>query len=875
MYPVEHEQVEQRTVDVPLNASIGFGPLLAVLSGVAAAWIAAGSTGLLAHPLRRVLALVALAIALLAPGIGDRRPRVRVLLTPLVACMAIALIALSSPAANVMAAVIVLAFLAWVSDEKGKDALRSASVAIALLGLYVLARTAIPTVWQLADRFGHGLGVLVSLVSRQPLNIGATFAGIDFLVVAVAFWSLYLRHTKSPRRARAVYGFLAIIIGHLVYLIALSYIPQLLAVIPESPEGNSVWFVALAHKALPWNAPVLACGIHLLVIGTMLRWSTWSPAIVITQANRSPRPGMTRLALASAALAMAILLPIVTVLDTRPLSLEGKKIVFYEKGFLNWLKPTHGSYGRLSSGMYGMLPTFVESLGGECLISPDLSEADLANTDALALIFPDEPWADGQLDRINEFVRQGGSLLVMGEHTTGDPNGSNPFNDVLASTAMRVRFDSATFAVGGWLHSYEPLTHRVTTGIADDRNQFGAVIGASVQAKWPARPLLVGRWGWNDPGDEASSRAQMGNGRYDSGEQLGDIVLAAEQPVGQGRVVTFGDTSGFSNAINVSSHIFTSRLLAYLADGGNAHPVWRQFAGLVIALLLAALLCWRPTPWKTALVAAGLATSLVICTQATAAAPNPLPDGRRATPNNLAYIDASHLEAYSGESWRPDGVGGLALTLMRSGYLTLSLPEMTAERLERAGLLVAIAPTRPFSETERQIVQKFVDEGGIFIMTVGHDRIGPSLPLLRQFGFEPEQADSQEPVPLGHFKSPYLESTSNRVYVRFHAGWPVRCSDPNARPIAYGRGNQPVIILRKVGKGKVVVIGDTCFAMNKNLEWEGGEPFEGLRENADFWRWFLTVLRDEPMWLPEAVREQPAATDPNAPTGASAPEVAP
>ena len=68
--------------------------------------------------------------------------------------------------------------------------------------------------------------------------------------------------------------------------------------------------------------------------------------------------------------------------------------------------------------------------------------------------------------------------------------------------------------------------------------------------------------------------------------------------------------------------------------------------------------------------------------------------------------------------------------------------------------------------------------------------------------------------------------------------------------MAYGRGELPVIIQTRVGHGKVVVIGDTCFAMNKNLERRDGSPFEGMRENAHFWRWFLTVLRDEPMWIP-------------------------
>ncbi len=862
MHPAEHEQDERRVVDSTANAPAALGPLLAVLSALAAAWIAAGSTGLLAHPLRRISVLVALGVALLVPGLGARRPRLRVLLTPFVACAAVAMVALTSPAANVMAAAVVLAFLAWASEERDEDVLRVGAVAIAALGLYVFARTAVPSVWQLADVFGRTVGSLAGAVARRPLHIGATFAGLDFLIVTLAFWGLYVVRTRPPRAVRAVYGFVAIFLGHAIYLVALAYVPDALAAVPQPADQSSASLAAFLHKALPWNAPLLACAIHLLLVGTMLRWAAWAPSAVGAPADQPARSAWTRLALASAALALAILLPIATTLNTRPLSVEGKKIVFCEKGFLNWLRPTHGSYGRLSSGMYGMLPVFVESLGARSVVSAELSEADLADADVLVLIFPDEPWADGQLDRIHDFVRRGGSLLVMGEHTAGNADGDNRFNEAMAPTSMRVRFDCATFAVGGWLHSYEALAHPTTMGIADDRNEFGVVIGASIRADWPARPLLVGRWGFGDIGDEASSQALMGNSRYDPGEKLGDVVLAAEQPVGKGHVIAFGDTSGFSNAINVSSHVFTSRLLAYLAGDAGTHPTWRQFAGILIVLLSVALLCLRPSPLETAMVAICLAASATICIQAGAAAAKPRPDGRLATPNNLAYIDASHLEAFSGESWRPDGVGGLALTLMRSGYLTLSLPKLTPERLKRAGLLISVAPTCAFSHAEIHTVTDFIRNGGTFIMTVGRDRMEASLPLLRELGFEPEQAESPEPIPLGHFKSPYLESAGRRVYVRFHAAWSVRCTDPNARVIAYGRDNQPVIVLRRIGAGKAVLIGDTCFAMNKNLEWESGEPFEGLRENADFWRWFLTVLRDEPMWLPEAIREQPAAGAP-------------
>jgi hypothetical protein len=129
-------------------------------------------------------------------------------------------------------------------------------------------------------------------------------------------------------------------------------------------------------------------------------------------------------------------------------------------------------------------------------------------------------------------------------------------------------------------------------------------------------------------------------------------------------------------------------------------------------------------------------------------------------------------------------------------------------------------------------------------------------PLLGAFKLRvgTPQSGSLEPEPLGHFKSPYLESGGKRVYVRFHAAWPVASDDPNARVIAYGRDDLPVIVESRFGAGEVVLIGDPCFALNVNLENENGAPFEGLRENADFWRWLLTRLRDEPMWVPPALQ---------------------
>jgi hypothetical protein len=867
-------------LDCPTDLS---ATVIAALAGLIAAWVAAGSTGLLGHPLRRALTLLLLAVAVLVRRpIWSIKPRAAWTLLLVVLGAAVGLVALAPPAANTMAAAVVLAFLAFVSAGHSKNILTASSAAVAVFGVYRFAVTAIPWLWLAADFIGRSLGIAAGWITGRPLWVGATFAGLDFLVLMCAVWALYLPHTRPPRIPRAIYGFLALLGGHLAYLVLLSYIPDFLAAIPQpAADANaSSPLVQFIHKAVPWNLPAIACAIHALIAAAMFRWSAWAgqtnqyseSAEQAKHAHASvgmaPDARLTRRYGLALAIIVALLLPFVAVFAPGRLDLQGKKVVFYEKGFLNWLKPTHGSYGRLSSGMYGMLPVLLESLGAKCVVSPDLSEADVKDADVLVLIFPDEPWQKGQMERIHSFARRGGSLLVFGEHTTHDPNGSNRFNEILAPTAMRVRFDCATFAVGGWLQSYEALNHPATAGVADDQNQFGVVIGASVDPRWPARPLLVGRWGWTDEGDEASDRAMMGNDRYDGGEKLGDVVLAAEQPFGKGRVVTFGDTSGLSNAIDVSSYQFTTRLFAYLASGhARPHAAWRQVLAMLAGMLLIALVGGRPDPRKTVLVAIGLAVSLVVCTAANQARAKLLPDGRRGKPNNLAYIDASHVEACSGESWRPDGIGGLALTLMRNGYLTLDLPELTPKRLERAGLLISIAPTRAFSPAEVERVKTFVNNGGTFLLMTGYEQRAPCVPLLDAFQLRvgPPQGGSLEPEPLGHFKSPYLESGGKRVYVRFHAAWPVACSDPNAQVMAYGRDNQPVIIMRRFGAGRVLLIGDPCFATNMNLEYENGAPFEGLRENADFWRWLLTMLRGEPMWVPPMLQGGDANTTPGEP----------
>jgi hypothetical protein len=838
--------------DAGYDTFLSGGVVAAVVAGLSASWIAAGSAGLLAHGLRHALTWVALGIAIVSgwPATGLFGRQFAVLLGMLAS--GIALTASPQSEVNVLAAPLVLAGLASFHGGAPRRVLTCAALAAFIFALCRLLLASSPLVWLLADRLGQVAGAIGGWIAGRPLRVGATFAGLDFLVLSGALLGLLSVGNGRLALRRVAAGGAGILVAHVVYLVLLAYAADLRALLPAvKPDTEAPLWLSSARAALPWNVPAIGLLLHAGVLTAMARWMPVCEDEPAVRAKQSLGPGVT---LAIAVLA-TVVLALCTTLCVGRYTLQGRKVVLYEKGFLNWLKPKHGDYGRLSIGMYGLLPHFVRSLGAQCVVSPDLAEKDIQDADVLVLIYPDKPWEAGQLQRIHGFVERGGSLLLLGEHTVRDADGSTRFNEVLAPTRMNVLFDCAEFAVGGWLHSFDTLAHPALLGIGDERNELGIVVGASLEASWPARPLVIGRWGWSDWGDEGGN-AFIGNVAYDAGEKLGDVILVAEQSLGKGRVIAFGDTSTFSNGINMGAHAFTSRLFAYLAGPrDNPSAPWRTPVMALAAALLAWALALHRRPLDLALVCLLIALLRTAVTYACERATELHPRVPRDSGYRLAYLDSSHAGLYSSESWRDDGLMGLALNLMRNGYLTLDLHKFSAEALLKSDLFISVAPAREYTAAERSAIRRFLEQGGIFILTVGYDERRPSQSLLSEFGFEigdgtRAEGTSTGPRPLGFFKSPYYNAGSYMNHVRFHAAWPVFCPQSGARVLAYGRGDLPVIMMRPIGNGKMVVVGDTCFAMNKNLEVESGEPFEGMRENPHFWRWLLTYLRGDPMWIP-------------------------
>ncbi len=871
------------------------GSVTAAVGGIVVAWIAAGSAVLLVRSLQHALAWLGFAVILAAawPRRALRPAEFGWLIGA--ALGGVVLTASSIGVVNVAAVGLVLAAAAWTARDADQKALMSAAYAVAVLAIYRMAVDGIPCVWMTANALGEMTGRWTSAVSGKPLSIGATFAGLDFLVLMAALGAIWSSQTAPPRLLRSAYAAAAVCCGHAVYLWVLASSHDLTAVLPKAPPVEpSVyqsdlyvpppWHWGDAVKTLlPWGVPWLALAVHALTAAAMLRWSRWrtegqqAPAgreSFSTPAGSAPAPGHTAAAtqkdlgggldssgaLGLGAAILAAVFAATTSFTMAQCDLSGRKVAIYEHGQLDWEKPKFDQYGREAAGQYGMLPTLLGSLGAQCARTADLASPAVAAADVLVVIHPAQPWSGEQIERVWDYVRRGGALLVVAEPRFQEDGAASSFNDLLQTIGVEVRFDTAIPTARHWQHGLETTVHPATAGIDDAYNGFALAESSSIRLGWQGRPILVGRWGWSDPGSDA---VLTGVSRFDPGERLGDLVLAAEQRVGQGTVIVLADANPLKNLGIPSGYEFTGRLLGYLASRSSSPAAgWRQILGLLAGLGLLWLLARRACPERLAVSLVVIVLLWELSVNLTAARSRVLLDGRSATPNRVVCIDASHLNEASGVLWSDDGLAGLELTLMRNGYQPIVLRRWNDGQLQRAGMLISIGPARPFAETEHGDVRRFLQQGGVMLCMAGADRAAAIEPLLNEFGLgvpvSPLAANDPraEPKPMGFFRTPYFDAGKYKTYVGLYAGWPVSAEGKGTEAVVRGFDERPVVAMAQVGQGRLYVFGDTSFAANKNLETDDGRAARGQVENAHFWRWFLGELNG-PKWSPPEPKNEP------------------
>ncbi len=482
-------------------------------------------------------------------------------------------------------------------------------------------------------------------------------------------------------------------------------------------------------------------------------------------------------------------------------------LVFLNRGVVSFTSPDYTRFGQSAGGMFGMLPEYARLFGCETSVVTEVPES-LEPGEVLVVTNLDEDLGAETEQRIWDFVAAGGALWVLGDHTF-IKNGRNHLNDLLEPCHISFNNDSAQFFPQGWFHSYRFRQGTPFGGLRDDaENRPGLLVGASLDLGVPAEPFVLGRYGYSDWGlaEPDGQRGHLGDFEYQSSERLGDLVLVAGEQHGKGRVLVFGDTSSFFNVNLARSYELLRASLSWLGES----PRWSWPASLPGRILAAGLLlgllgtsfAWRGLPVAIApLLGAGLVSWLGHGGRGL------LPYDEGFSRGRLALIDYSMQPFASKHSSMPSGLYGVAINMQRYQLLPATMNEWDENLLDQARFLVLNAPREPIAEDRRRALMDFMERGGTLILACGYQEAPAAEALLEPLGLRVGG------TPLGRF----FDRPAFGRPISFLCSWMIAQAPPAAEVLC-SAGDWPLIVQLPVGDGELVLIPDSEFLHNRNLE---------------------------------------------------------
>jgi hypothetical protein len=654
------------------------------------------------------------------------------------------------------------------------------SVIVALLEV---ANQHATVVWHSIRWLSAGLNTLCGLLISSPVEFGITYQGLKIAISFIIFAAILIHSATTPRISAYCALIFFIIMGNVIYIIASYFFSPMYALFlptffPQSHDSQWALFVLLL--------PILF----------MFQQKIW---IIPKPAKALPPMAL----FISAILVLTLIIGHSRVQRQTHAHVPPFPILFHDEGYLDWNKPTFKRYGGKQGGMFGILRQYLKAKGHR-VDTGKITDKSLDKVKCLVLINLNRTFTPKEVARVWHFVDQGGSLLVLGDHT-GREHIRMPFNALLKRINIAFNFDSAVPLIEAWARSLAIRPHDITRDIHDE-NDLQIGIGASLKIGYRAAPIIIGQRAFGDRGDLAArQKGFLGDLQFTSSEKLGDLVLMAATRYGRGKVLVCGDTAPFQNSSLVLSAGFVDRVFDWLGTTKDVGYVRNE---IIFKLLLTlGLLSWLYHRSGSHLVANALYALCVVAYLAANLGLSSQKPMTKALKASVAYIDISHMERVSLDLWgAPEGFGGLTYNLIRNGYLPLAMKKFEPSALSTAELLVIIAPAKPFTKNQIDHLDRFVGRGGLLILSAGWQEKAPLAGLLRRFNLDLKN------IPLG-------SNTTSAAYgnVRFADAWAVAHQPDNVRVLCR-LWDYPVCVYQRWRQGGILLVGDASFLLNKNLE---------------------------------------------------------
>ncbi len=653
----------------------------------------------------------------------------------------------------------------------------------------------IPGAARLGTTIATALGTAVRPSGASALEYGPSAAGLPAILFALAM--IAARAARGPTRWTFVGAALVLPVSASQWALA------------ETLHDRFGPFAGHGHEpplfaSLSFLAVFLAAAVSVSWLGPIRPEGSAPPA-------RWARPALSGIVIGAASL--------VFLAGWRWPAPDDRRVAFLNVGGFDWKRPTVEELGVFSSGMFGLLPVYLEDWGWR-VRTVDLAEVrSLGRRDAqiLVLINCHHVWEEPERIALEAFLREGGSILVLGDHT--DVFGlMRGFNSLLEPWGIRYHFDSAYHSGRSWRDDVEWKPGLL--GLWRDPLAAGIGIGASLEIVPPARTIVAARYGFGDEGMRDNVvGAFLGDYEYEPGERLGDLVLVAMSQIGQGRVVVYGDTSGFQNgSLSEGFATHVEPLFRSLSRRPRASLPYAVEATIaVLLLLLAAWAALVPKPWRWAALAGAGGAFVVGGAIEFGSRPTAEEGLLRARLERSLVIDDSHFPDVGHREAAWNVIHPLESAAFRAG-MTVYHASTWREDVARGARVQALVGSRlPLGDEEVNQLAEAMSEGGtVLVATSGGDSAG-AKPLLRRFGVDVSD------YRLGSIPTATHQREEEPRLVDLS---PITLPAESKADVLFRYGDLILAASVPVGRGWLVVVGDTRFFSEQNTEgpwgWWGG-----------------------------------------------------
>jgi hypothetical protein len=682
----------------------------------------------------------------------------------------------------------------------------------------------------------QNLSQYVSQLFASGLRFNPTALGIDitvFSLILITLFAIYQQGKKISRVFKWIIAFIMITSLQLVFVKICSFVPASYWNFPYAPSEVDI-DTTIIYK------PMIYFSMHditfLLAVLNVFMVILFCLPILNNTTVINPKKLTTFL------LCIQVILIFATSCTFHPLPqgerLDGLRIGIY----CPWDKtvPQHSpnsNYGTGSTGMYGVFLDDIKKRGASLVeitetdskynylppsqlnsasdndtqkisdmnhffINSQYDLQNLTKLDALVIIVRSKPYSILDRQRIKLFLENGGLVIIAGDHTNLCEC-QMPFNQICHQYGIDIQFDSAFSPSPWWFRNIRanPLMGFSQGSWLD----FGVGTGASLKIKYPAMTLLDGPYGFGDIGNilkNSMKDAYLGDYTYQHGEILGDIVLAASCKVGKGRILAFGDTTMFQNI----SYSHSGRFIRHLiAANISSQTVWKNSWGYLCMVIVVGGLLLSVIKDSLIIVLCNCVPCLFwICciilsfSQKQVEIPS----------NNIVICD--NMSLINREPFAVHTYQGLPLNIMRAGFLCEFDYSLEHTLLKTPQALFLIEPSKVLSTRQCRCLDTYMKNGGTVVVCAGYELAANVSSFLSRYSIKIDN------TPLG---GEAFDGMINKDKIAFLNSWAISFSSSQTQ-IIQERLGFPVIVYHPIGEGGLLLIGDSRFFADKNLESE-------------------------------------------------------